>query len=292
MIKDSLSRKIFVYCNACILTGLIIATLYPVWYVVCASFSNPDLLVMHQGFLLLPIEFTTSAYEKLLQNPMIITGFGNTLIVVVGGLALNMVMTVIGAYFFSRRDVMFKDILMLGIVFTMFFSGGLIPFYFTVKELHLDNSLLALIIPGAISTYNLIVLRTAFAAVPVNLEESAALDGAGHLCIIRNIYVPLTLPSIAVIVLYVTVSHWNSWFNAAIFLRKREMYPIQLVLREILIQNSTDDMLAGMAADESRNMGELIKYALIVVSVLPMVILYPFIQKFFVKGVMIGAVKG
>lgn len=181
---------------------------------------------------------------------------------------------------------------MLGIVFTMFFSGGLVPYYFTVRNLGLDNTLWALIIPAAMSTYNLIVLRTAFAAVPDSLEESARLDGAGHLSIIKNIYVPLTMPSLAVILLYYFVSHWNSWFNATIFLRERTMYPLQVVMREILIQNSTDEMLMGTADGEENQVSELIKYALIVVSLVPVLCLYPFIQRFFVKGVMVGAVKG
>ena len=203
-----------------------------------------------------------------------------------------MVMTTIGAYFLTRKNVFWRDFIMMAIVFTMYFSGGIIPFYFTVKELHMDNTLLSLIIPAAVSTYNLIILRTAFAAVPESLEESARLDGAGHLSIIKNVYVPLALPSLAVILLYYFVSHWNSWFSASIFLRDRSMFPLQLIMREILIQNSTEDMLIGTASDQTNQVSELIKYALIVASLIPVMCIYPFIQRFFVKGVMIGAVKG
>lgn len=292
MIKDSMSRKIFVVCNTIILALLVVVTLYPVWYVFCASFSNSNELLLHRGLLLLPKGFTTIAYRLLLQNPMIYYGFRNTAIVVVCGLALNMLMTTLGAYFLTRKNVFWRNFIMMAIVFTMYFSGGLIPYYLTVRQLHLDNSLLSLIIPSALNTFNLIILRTAFASVPEALEESARLDGAGHLCLIKNIYIPLTLPSLAVVLLYYFVGHWNSWFNAVIFIRERTMFPLQLVLREILIQNSTDDMLIGTASDQTNQVSELIKYALIIVSILPVIVLYPFIQKFFVKGVMIGAVKG
>lgn len=290
--KESFSRKVFLFFNTIILLGLIAVTLYPVWYVFCASFSNSNELLMHRGFMFLPQGFTLDAYRLLFQNPMLYYGLRNTMIVVVAGLALNMIMTIIGAYFLTRKNVFWRDFIMMAIVFTMYFSGGLIPYYFTVRQLGMDNSLLALIIPGAISTYNLIVLRTSFAAVPESLEESARLDGAGHFSMIRNIYVPLTMPTIAVVILYYFVSHWNSWFNAVIFIRERTMFPLQLVLREILLQNSTDDMLIGTSLDSANQVSELIKYALSVISIIPVLILYPCIQKFFVKGVMVGAVKG
>lgn len=290
--KESFARKVFVFFNYIILVGLVIVTLYPTWYVLCASFSNSDQLLLHTGFMLTPQGFTVDAYKLLLQNPMIYYGFRNTIIVVVAGLALNMVMTTLGAYFLSRKNVFWQGFIMMAIVFTMYFSGGLIPYYFTVRQLHLDNSLLALIVPSALNTFNLIIMRTAFASVPDSLEESARLDGAGHLSIIKNIYIPLTMPSVAVVLLYYFVGHWNSWFNAVIFIRERTMFPLQLVLREILIQNSTDEMLIGTASDQTNQVSELIKYALIVVSILPVIVLYPFIQKFFVKGVMVGSVKG
>ena len=292
MHEDSLSRKIFVICNTFILLTLVAATLYPVWYVLCASFSNYDQLIATKGFLLWPKGFTTVAYELLLRNPMIYSGFRNTAIIVSSTLVLNLIMTTLGAYFLTRKNVFWRDFFMMAIVFTMYFSGGFIPFYFTVRQLHMDGTFLALIIPGAISTYNLIVLRTAFAAVPDSLEESARLDGAGHLSIIKNVYIPLTLPTMAVILLYYFVSHWNAWFGATIFLRDRGMFPLQVILREILLQNSTEDMLIGTGFDQTNQVSELIKYALIIVSILPVICLYPFIQRFFVKGVMIGAVKG
>lgn len=203
-----------------------------------------------------------------------------------------MVMTCMGAYFTSRKDVMFCHTITLLIIFTMYFSGGMIPFYMTVKGLGLENSLFSLIIPGAISTFNLIVLRTAFASIPPALEESARLDGAGHWRILIQIVIPLSKASLSVVALYYAVQHWNAWFNAMLFLKDRELFPLQLVLREILIQNDTSSMTQMVDAGNSSFIGETVKYAVIIVSVVPILCIYPFIQKYFEKGVMIGAVKG
>jgi len=192
----------------------------------------------------------------------------------------------------SRRNWMFQKVMVLSVIFTMYFSGGLIPFYLTVRDLRLDNTLWSLILPTAISTYNLIIMRTAFAAVPESLEESAKLDGASHFVILTRIMIPLVGPTIAVLVLYYGVGHWNSWFNAMIFLRDRSEYPLQLILREILIQNSLNDMTMGEGMADREMIAETIKYAVIVVSTVPILCLYPFLQKYFVKGVMIGALKG
>ena len=183
---------------------------------------------------------------------------------------------------------------MMFIVFTMFFSGGLIPSYLiNTKLFHLRDSYLALIIPGMINTYNLIILRTAFAAVPVSLEESARVDGANHWVILFNIVIPLSMASIAVMILYYAVAHWNSWFAANIYINTRSKYPLQLVLREILISNDTSSMTMGAGgAEDQQSIGESVKYAIIVVATVPILCVYPFLQKYFVKGVMVGAVKG
>ena len=203
-----------------------------------------------------------------------------------------MILTLLGGYLLSRRNWMFQKVLALSVIFTMYFSGGLIPFYLTVRDLHLDNTLWSLIFPTAISTYNLIIMRTAFAAIPESLEESAKLDGASHYVILTKIMIPLVVPTIAVLVLYYGVGHWNAWFNAMIFLRDRSKYPLQLILREILIQNSLNDMTMGTGMEDREMIAETIKYAVIVVSTVPILCLYPFLQKYFVKGVMIGALKG
>lgn len=291
-IKESGARKAFNVINTIIMLGIIVITLYPFWYVLCASFSNPDSLVAHTGLLLKPDGFTLDAYERVFKTPMILKGYANTLFIVVVGVIINIFLTSICAYVLSRKGVMWRNLFMMLITFTMFFSGGLIPRYFTVKQLHLDDTLFALILPVAINTFNMIIMRTAFASIPDSLEESAKLDGAGHLTILFRIVMPLSLSTVSVITLYYIVQHWNSWFDAVIFLRKSDKFPLQLVLRDILLQNSGGDMLMGTNAGESAILSELIKYAVIIVSTVPVLCIYPFIQKYFVKGVMVGAVKG
>jgi putative aldouronate transport system permease protein len=174
----------------------------------------------------------------------------------------------------------------------MFFSGGLIPFYFTVKQLGLYNNLWALIFPTAVNTFNLMVMRTGFEAIPDAIEESARLDGAGHIRILFKIALPLAMPTVAVMILYYGVAHWNSWFNAMLFLDAAELWPLQLVLRQILLVNDTQSMITGVDAGSQMAVSETIKYAVIVIATLPILCVYPFLQKYFVKGVMVGAVKG
>ena len=235
--------------------------------------------------------FTLDAYKAVLDNPMISTGYRNTIFYVVAGTALNLFMTALGAYALSRRNVYFKDFFMFAIVFTMVFHGGLIPTYLVVGNLGLLNTPWALIVPGAISTFNLIIMRTAFQQVPISLEESARMDGANDFTILFRVIIPLSMPVIAVMILWYTVGHWNSYFSELIYLRDRELYPLQLILREILVNNNTDSMMTGASTLDKIDVGETIKYATIIVSTLPILILYPFLQKYFVKGVMIGAIK-
>lgn len=292
IIQENVSRKVFNVLNILLMLFISVITLYPMLYVIFASFSRPSDFLMHEGLLIKPLGFTTATYQMVFKNPMILRGYLNTIFIVVVGVAINIFFTSIGAYFLSRKNVMLKKIIMFFIVFSMYFSGGLIPFYFTVRELGLDNSLWALIIPGAIGTTNMIIMRTAFMGIPDSLSESAEIDGASHFSILFRVVIPLSLPTVAVMVLYYGVGHWNSWFNALIFLRKREMFPLQLILREILITNSTLDMSIGVDAGDQELIGDLIKYAVIVVATVPILCLYPFLQKYFVKGVMIGALKG
>lgn len=292
IIKRSVSEKIFSLFNYAFMVVLMIVMIYPLWYVLAASFSDARELSAFNGVLLKPLGFSTDAYKLMMKNPMILKGYANTLFVLVTGLAVNMVMTSMGAYFTSRKNVMFGRPITLMIIFTMYFSGGMIPFYMTVKDLGLENSLLSLVLPGAITTFNLIVLRTAFASIPEALEESARLDGAGHWRIMVQIVIPLSKASLSVVALYYAVQHWNAWFNAMLFLNERELFPLQLVLREILIQNDTSSMTQMVSAGDSSFIGETVKYAVIIVSVVPILCIYPFIQKYFEKGVMIGAVKG
>ena len=291
-IKKSLGEKIFDALNALILVLLSLVCLYPMWHVIMASFSDGRMLMAHSGVLLKPLGFSTAAFEMVLKNSTIIKGYGITIFVVLFGLAVNLFLSSLAAYVMSRKRLRISNIVTKIAVFTMFFSGGMVPLYLTVKNLGLLNNLLALILPQAIVTYNVIILRTGFAAVPDSLEESARIDGANDFTILFNIIVPLAKATVAVIALYYGVSHWNSWFNAMLYIQDRELYPLQLILREILIQNKADDMASGMGAQDKAFVAENIKYATIVVATLPILCVYPFIQKYFVKGAMIGAVKG
>ena len=292
-IKVSKQRHIFNACNIAIMLLLSVIMIYPMWYVLCASFSESSRLVAHEGMLLAPDGASTAAYEAVFKNPMIVKGYINTLIVVVSGVLLNIVITSIAAYCLSQQNVMWSKLIMKFIIITMYFSGGLIPTYLLVSRyLHLNNSFLALILPTAISTYNLIIMRTSFSQLPVSLIESAKLDGATHMQVLYKIVIPLSKSIIAVITLYYAVGHWNSWFPASIYIKERQKFPLQLILREILIQNDTYSMSQDMASADQYAIGENIKYAIIVVATIPILCIYPFLQRYFTKGVMIGAVKG
>ncbi|MFS0725804.1 carbohydrate ABC transporter permease [Paenibacillus sp. 1P07SE] len=288
----SVAERLFDVSNILILILLSVVTLYPFIYVLFASVSDSGAFVQHRGILLWPKGFSLESYKMVFQNPNIITGYVNTIFYVLVGTTLNLVMTALGAYGLSRRNVMWGTTIMLLIVLTMFFDGGLIPKYILMLNLGLLDTRWALIIPSAMTTWNLIIMRTSFQAVPPALEESARIDGANDLTILMRVIIPLSLPVIAVMVLFYGVWHWNKWFDALIYLRDRELFPLQLILREILIQNDTESMMTGVGGGDRMPVAETIKYATIIVATLPILFLYPFLQKYFVKGVMIGAVKG
>lgn len=291
--KISLGYKIFTGFNITFLSVLSIVTLYPLLYVLFAAFSDSAALAKHSGILFGPAGFSTVAIEAVINNPNILNGYKNTMFLMFFGVSFQVLMTSIGAYFFSRRDVMFKNVLMFTIVFTMFFQGGMVPFYILVNGLGLRNSLLSLVIPFSISAYNLIIMKTSFGALPVSLEESAKLDGASHFTILFRIIMPLSKPVIAVMFLYYGVGIWNGWFWASLFINDRTKYPLQLILREILTtQEASAASASGGGVVDQVGIGETIKYATIVVSTVPILFAYPFIQKYFAKGVLIGAVKG
>lgn len=291
-IKISAGEKVFDGLNILFMCILILIMVYPVWHVICYSFSSPVEIMKHKGLVFLPLKFSFKAYMSMLQNPMILRGYINTIYIVAVSLIFNVLLTSIGAYVVSRKNALLSAPVMVMIVFTMYFSGGMIPTYFTIKDLGLLDSLWSVILPAAINTFNLIILKTAFLSIPDSIEESARIDGAGHYLILFGIILPLAKASLSVIILYYAVSHWNSWFNAMLYLNKRELFPLQLVLREILIQNNTSDMTIGVDTADRALIAESIKYAVIVVATLPILCIYPFIQKYFTKGVMIGAVKG
>ncbi len=292
-IKMTTGEKIFSVINYILLIALSIACLYPMLYVIFASVSDSDLMMAHRGLLFYPQGFTWESYRLAFKDPMIFRGYANTLFVVVVGVCLSMLLSILAAFFLSRKDVQWKKPIMILIIFTMFFGGGMVPFYLTVNSYGLTNTLWSLILPSAVNTFNLIILRTAFFGIPDSLEESARLDGAGSWTVLFRICVPLIKPTLAVILLYYAVEKWNSWFHASIFLQDRTLYPLQLVLRGILIQNDTSMMTAAdVAVGDTAPVGETIKYAVIVVATLPILCVYPFLQKYFVHGVMVGAVKG
>jgi len=289
---ESWSNRLFDVGNYIFLMLLMVITLYPLLYVAFASFSDAAQLMAHKGALWKPLGFSVEAYKNVFRNPMIGSGYLNTLFILVFGLSVNIVLTSFGAYALSRRSLAYRKQIMLFFVFTMFFSGGLIPFYFAVMNLGLRNSLWALIIPVAVNTFNLIIMRTAFEAIPESLEESAKMDGANDFVILFRIILPLSLPVVAVILLYYGVSHWNAWFNASIFLQDRDKYPLQLILREILLQGEASAMAEGAAMEDVAMLSATLKYATIMVATVPILLVYPFLQKYFVKGALIGAIKG
>lgn len=290
--KTSLGDKIFVVINSAILICLCIITLYPIWYVFCASMTSNTYLVSHPGILLWPHEMTFGAYKLAFSHPLLLSGYTNTLIILAVSLPINILMTLFAGYFMASKDVMFKPLLQGLIMFTMFFSGGMIPAYLNIRDLGLYNSLWALILPGALSVYNSIICKTAIESVPESLKESAYIDGANDVIILFKIIVPLIKATLAVLLLYYGVAHWNAWFNASIYMKDNEKLPIQNIMRAILIANSNVLNSAAAENDQVNQFAEAIKYSTIILTTLPVLCIYPFIQKYFVKGVMIGAVKG
>ena len=311
--KTSVSRIIFNIFNYSFMVLLAVCTLYPMVYIVFASFSEPLRFMGHTGLLFGPLGFSLASYAKALSHELILASYGNTLFVVITGTSISLILTSLGAYFLSRKNVMFQKYISVFILITMFFSGGLIPFYFTVKniavtlpffnmvdgvlnitlkEVGLFNSLWALVLPCCMSTFNLMVMRTGFLGVPDELSEAAVLDGCGHMGILFRIMLPLIMPTVAVMILYYGVAYWNAWFNASLFINEAKKFPLQLVLRQIIINSDTSNLSIGSDSGEQMAIGETIKYSTIVIATLPVLAIYPFLQKYFVSGVMIGAVKG
>lgn len=288
-------EKIFLAVNGCIMILLMIVTLYPMLYVLFASLSDPVELGKNTGLLLKPAGFSLRGYAAVMQSENIWLGFRNTIFYVVVGTLFSMVITILGAYPLSRKNVMLKKPLTLFMIFTMFFSGGMVPTFLVVQDLGLTNTVWAMIVPGMLSVYNMIVLRTSFESVPESLYESATLDGAGHITLLTKITLPLSKAALATITLFYAVGKWGEWYNALVYLQKRrDLYPLQMFLRELLVQQEDMDALmstsVGMASD-SVLLQEVIKYSTIIVTTVPILVVYPFLQKYFVKGVLIGSVK-
>lgn len=288
--KPTVGRRVFTIINIIVLILIGIVTLYPFLYVLSASLSEQT-YIMQGKISIFPQGFNTEAYKRVFQNPMIGRAYFNTVFYTLAGTSINLLLTVFGAYPLSRARFPGKKFFMFLVTFTMFFGGGMIPSFMVVRNLHMYNTIWAMLIPGAVSTWNLIIMKSFFQQIPVSLEESALIDGTNEIQALFWIILPLSLPSLATIGLFYAVGHWNGFFSALIYLKDKELFPLQIILRQIVIQNQTDDMLSDL--NQGRELiSESIKFATIIVATLPILVIYPFIQKYFVKGVMVGAVKG
>ena len=293
------ANVIFNIVNYGILTFLTLICLYPMLHVLFASVSNPTDLIAHRGLLLKPLGFTMSGYKLVFKDDSLLVGFKNTFLYVGLGTAVNMLFTIMGAYALSRRELLLKKAVMVIITITMFFGGGLIPWFLVMKQVGLYNNVWAMVLPTALNTWNMIILRTGFQSFPYDLEEAAVIDGASQSKILMNVILPVSKPVLAVIFLYYLVGNWNSWFNAMVLLKDRAKYPLQLLLKEILVMNDVSMSSVGSAGGVSVNSvqgatayRELVKYCVTVIVTLPILCVYPFLQKYFVKGVFVGSIKG
>ncbi len=293
MLKRTPGQKIFAVFNTIGLLLLSLIFLLPVWHVLMGSVSDPLKVSAHSGVILRPLgEVTLGGYQLVLQNNSILRAYANTILVVTAATLLGLFLTILAAYVMSVRGLYWKKPINFLVTFTMIFNGGLIPTYMVVRNLKLMDTYWALIIPGCCVAYNIIIMRTSFSEVPDAITEAATIDGAGHFRILFQIVLPVSKAIIAVIVLFYAIQHWNAWFNASIYLRDRQLFPLQLVLREIVLNSSENSIVADADANTVDIFRPLIKYCSIMVSIIPMMVIYPFVQKYFVTGVMIGSVKG
>jgi multiple sugar transport system permease protein/putative aldouronate transport system permease protein len=293
-LKDPLSDKIFYTINHGIMILLLIVYLYPLVYIVAASFSNAVAVAEGRVFLW-PVGFTLDGYAAVFRNRDVVRGFINSAFYTLAGTLINLTVTMICAYPLSRRELPFRRPITLLFAFTMLFGGGMIPNYILLQRLGMLNTIWAMIIPGAMSVYNMVIARTFIeTSIPHELLEAARIDGCSDTRYFFQIVLPLSKAVLAVLALYYAIGHWNSYFNAFLYLTDRTLYPLQIILREILIANSVDtNMLMDPTTMEAmRNIRELLKFSLIVVSSLPVLCFYPVAQKYFIKGVMIGSIKG
>ncbi|GIN69705.1 sugar ABC transporter permease [Bacillus sp. J14TS2] len=298
VIKDTKADKIFKVFNFLFLTLAMLVVLYPLIYIVSASISDPK-AVNSGDMWLLPKGVTFEGYKIIFDNPDIWKGYLNTIFYTALGTVINLAITIPAAYAMSRRDLSGRGLLMGMFVLTMFFSGGLIPTYLVVRNLGLIDTVWAMVLPNAAAVWNIIVARVFFqTSIPTELEEAAIIDGCTNFKMFAKIILPLSAPIIAVMALFYGVGHWNGYFNALIYLSDKQLYPLQLVLREILVlqemsSNSTEiSSSLAEAMNNKQQLAAVIKYGVMIVSTLPIIIVYPFLQRYFVKGVMIGSLKG
>lgn len=296
MIRETRTDRIFNICNRIFLFIVLVIVLYPLIYIVSASISDPA--AVNQGRMwLYPIGVTLEGYVRVFQNSDIWMGYRNTVFYTLLGVTINLLLTLPAGYALSRPDFVGRNIFTWLIVFTLFFSGGLIPTYLLVRDLGLLNTVWAMVLPNAVAAFNIIICRTFFqVTIPRELQDAAEIDGCSITAFFLRIVLPLSKPLIAVMALFYGVGHWNAYFNALIYLSDRDLYPLQLILREILVVNEmSTEMLSTSTAQaqaEQARIAEIIKYAVMIVAALPVIVIYPFLQRYFVKGVLIGSIKG
>lgn len=292
--RRSPEDRAFIALDWILVLLIFVCVAYPLWYILVMSFDGD---IYNTSVRLFPRRFSLNGYVAVFNYTKIWSGYGNSIVYMVLGTAVNMVVTICAAYPLSRRDVRGRNFISLLFAFTMYFSGGLIPSYLLISSLGMIDTLWAMIIPGAMSVYNMIVMRTYFeSSIPGDLREAASIDGCNNMVFLLRIVLPLSTPVLAVIGMYYAVGHWNSYFGALLYLNDYRRYPLQMIIREILVINSVDSNAMAdydpEAASAMMERMEIMRYSLAVVSSLPMLILFPFVQKYFVKGMMIGAVKG
>jgi putative aldouronate transport system permease protein len=291
-IRATLDDRIFRTVSVILVWFVVIITLYPFLFVLSSSISEPK-AVMQNKIVLFPVGFSLAAYMKVFAYPLLKTGYMNTIFYTVVGTALNMLFTALMAYPLSRKSLVAHKYFMYIVTFTLLFSGGIIPTYLVVKGMGLIDTRWALIIPTLISTWNLILLKSFFENIPKELEEAATIDGCSQLQILFRIIIPLSVPAMATLSLFYAVTHWNAFFDAILYLSNQSLFPIQIFLRNIVIDSQTADMLEGSAKSiDDLILTESVKYATIMAVAMPIIVVYPFIQKYFVKGIMIGSLKG
>lgn len=293
-IQESRGDRLFLLGIYMLLTVVLIIVLFPLIFIISSSFSSPQAVVSGKVWLF-PVDFTLEGYKAVFRNPQIVSGYSNSLFYAVVGTAVNVALTVMLAYPLARKTFYGRNFIMVLLVITMMFDGGLIPFYLVVKNLHMLDTRWAMILPGAMAVFQVIVARTFFqTTIPDEIAEAAELDGCSDIRFITSIVIPLSKPILAVLTLMYAVGHWNAYFDALIFLKSPNLFPLQIVLRNILILNTIDPTMVSKVDQMLAQQGlkDLLKYSLIVVASAPVLIIYPFVQKHFVKGVMIGSLKG
>lgn len=290
-IKKSIGSQLFDTGNVLIMLLLMFATFYPLYYILVVSLSGGH-AVMRGEVAFWPKDFTLSTYQLIFDDPSIWRSYANTVLYTAVGTAINVVCTAMCAYPLSKKEFYGREFFTLMIVITMFFSGGLIPSYLLVQKLHMLNTMWALVIPGAISVWNMVIMRTFFQSLPNELYESAYIDGSNELTSFLKITLPLSKPIMATMSLFYAVGHWNSFFSAMIYLDEKSKFPLQIILRNMVVMGEMSNQTQELGGIYAGVTATNIKYAVIIIAVLPIVMLYPFIQKYFVKGMMIGSLKG